>query len=61
MCTLVWLQPQFVHHLKDEVGQFAHAIGAVAPESSEIDVGEIVVCAAFLGRDSDLGRGRDGC
>ena len=50
-------EAQFVHDLEDEVGDVAHAVGTVAPQAAQVDVGEVVVGAAFLGRDADLGRG----
>ena len=49
---------QFVDHFEDEVGDVAGAVGTVAFQAAQVDVGEVVVGAAFLGGDADLGRGR---
>lgn len=47
---------QFPEHLQEDVGHLALSGGAVALDSAYVDVGEIVVCAALLGRDAHLGR-----
>ena len=45
----------FVQHVQQKIGNLAGAVGAVAPQPADVDVGKIVVGAAFQGRDAHLG------
>ena len=47
-------QMNIFHQLQHDVGDLAHAVGTVALQPSDIDVGEIVVGAALLGGDAHL-------
>ena len=47
---------QLLYHFEHEVGHLADTILAVAGHATDIDIGEIVIGAAFAGRDTHLGR-----
>ena len=51
-------QAQLVEEFEADVGDFVGAVGAVALQSREVDVREVVIGAAFLRRYSDFRRGR---
>ncbi len=51
-------QVHLVDDLEQQVGDLVGAVGAVGEQAAEVDVGEVGVSAALLGRDADLGRRR---
>ena len=48
----------FLDHVQQQVGQLVGAVRAVGQQPAQVDVGEVGVGAAFLGRHAHLGRRR---
>ena len=49
---------QLFGHLQQQVGEFARAVGAIAADAADVDVGKVVVGSALPRRDPHLGRCR---
>ena len=46
---------QFFYYFKQQVGNIADAVFAISGDTANVDIGEVVVGAAFASRDTYLG------
>ena len=56
---ITWLQDvQLFDDLEHDIGDIADAVLPFAGDTTDINIGEIVIGAALTGRNADLGRSR---